>query len=131
MHPNEQGGKSVKKKKRTLPFVLAILFIAALLSAAFVRHCVIGDERCTGVAVGSVEVTDDSVRVSGEVSGFCAVKDCSWELSEDTLVIRLVCTWPVLHTDKTFSVEADGDFASLCEIDVADSRNALVVWERE
>lgn len=124
---HENGGKHKKNKAGTLFGVF--LLIAALLGGGYVvaAKAVVGWQT-TDISVESVTVGENRIELNGELNGFAGLKDYSYAIDEDTVLVTLNCTWPVLGRDGDFSIELEDDFSDILEVNVTDGRNRLVVW---
>lgn len=118
-----------RKKSKGRGFVITALILLVLAAAGVVvyKNVLVGTPS-TDVTVTSVAVSDQSIELCGSFNGFAGLKDYSYTLDEDIVVIELSSAWPVIGIDREFFVVLTDDFSCVSEINLSDGRNSLVVW---
>ena len=115
-----------KKGRGLIVTLLAALVLAA--AGVLIYNFFIAGQPDIDVTVSSADVTDDRILLTGSFNGFAGLKDYSYTIDEDTVVIELYSALPVAGLSRDFSIELTDDFSGIYEINLSDGRNSLVVW---
>lgn len=115
-----------KKGRAFIVTLLAVLVLAAV--GVLIYNYFVAGQPNIDVTVSAADVSDDRIELSGSFNGFAGLKDYSYTIDEDTVVIELYSALPVAGLSRDFSIELTDDFSGIYEIDLSDGRNSLVVW---
>ena len=118
-----------RRQKKGRAFIVTLLVVLVLAAAGvLIYNYFIAGQPNIDVTVSSADVADDRIELSGSFNGFAGLKDYSYAIDEDTVIIELYSALPVAGLSRDFSIELKDDFSGIYEINLSDGRNSLVVW---
>lgn len=115
-----------RKGRAFAVIVLVVLFLSA--AGVLIYNNFLSGQPNIDVTISSADVSGDRISLSGRFNGFAGLKDYSCTVDEDTLIIGLRSALPVAGLSRDFVIELTGDFSGVCEVNLTDGINSLVVW---
>ena len=110
--------------------ILIVLLLAAviLIAGVLIYNHTLSSQPSTDITVSSAVLSGDRIELSGSFNGFAGLRDYSYRVDEDIVIIELYPALPVAGVSRDFSLQLTDDFSGVSEINISDGRNSLVVW---